>query len=163
MKKITLLAVAAIMAVSCSDDDNSNTPASLGGTWKLTFIDLNQTPYDFNGDGTASENYLEEIDCPSVSKIVFGSGNTAVFPAYCLSEEPYSDESVTYEASGNDVTFTYFFTELQQLEKTTYHREGNTLTATFDFEGGYHPYIPGLGQFGDITTISRATFVYTKE
>ncbi len=163
MKKITFFSLAILMAISCSDDDNSNTPASLDGTWKLTYVNRNVTPEDFNGDGTASENYLDEIDCPDASTIVFGNGNTAVFPVHCLSQQPYLDENLTYEASTNDVTFTYFYTEMQFIEETTFRREGNTLTGTFSFEGQHHPYIPGSGQFGDISEISHATFIYTKQ
>jgi len=162
MKKITLLALAAMVAFACSDDDSSNN-APLDGTWKLTYVDLNHPPQDINGDGTASENYLDEIVCTTVSKIIFGTGNTAVFPVHCFSEDPYQDEQVTFETSGNNVTFIYTLTELGVVGKTTYRRQGNKLTATFDFDGDYYPYIPGLGQFGDISTISHATFVYTKE
>lgn len=162
MKKITLLALAALTAFACSDDDSSNN-APLDGTWKLTYIDLNRPPQDYNGDGTASENYLDEIDCTAVSKIVFGTGNTAVFPVHCLSEDPYEDEQVTFETSGNNVTFTYIFTELGVVEKTTYRRQGNTLTATYNFDGDYYPYIPGLGQYGDTNIMWYATFIYTKE
>ncbi|MCW4468710.1 hypothetical protein OGH69_07040 [Flavobacterium sp. MFBS3-15] len=56
MKKITLLALAAMTAFACSDDDSSNN-APPDGTWKLTYIDLNHPPQDINGDGTGSENY----------------------------------------------------------------------------------------------------------
>ncbi|MGQ2982787.1 lipocalin family protein [Flavobacterium sp.] len=166
MKKFTFLAFAAIMAISCSDHDNSNTPASLDGTWRLTYVNLNREPEDLNGDGTASENYLDESDCLQNSTIVFESDENAVFSSNCMSETPNTPETTEYEGAGSTVTFTYYaISQPGGYKDAIYIRSGNTLTAILEeTEGGTYPYIPGDGENGDTDSFFRgATFTYTKQ
>lgn len=175
MKKITLLFAAAVMALSCSDDD---TPVSLDGTWKLTNINLNREGYDLNKDGIVSENFIEEFPCLGESTLSFSENDTAVFTIGdrgdgqsrtamdtptppCPMKTP---ETVTYTSTGNSVEFTY--TSISSLPgaklKRTFIRSGNKLTATLDFEGT-EEYIPGSGEYADANFYSYATFEFTKQ
>lgn len=162
MKKITLLFAAAVMALSCSDDDNA--PVSLDGTWKLTHASLgmNLEDPDFNNDGIVSENFVDEQPCLGEATIVFGDNNSAVFSPTCLSNE-YQPQTVTYATSGNNVTFVYDSTIYPGTHRDViFKRSGNTITATFSYEDD--SYIPGDGDYGDNNSILwNATVTYTKQ
>ncbi|MBX2827220.1 MAG: lipocalin family protein [Flavobacteriaceae bacterium] len=63
MKKFVSLLVIALTLGACSnDDDGGNETSSLVGTWILTSYILDQ-PVDVNLDGTASNDFLEELPC----------------------------------------------------------------------------------------------------
>lgn len=160
MKKITLLIAFAAMALSCSDDDNA--PVSLNGTWKLTYVNLHTDAADLNGDGIASENYMDESSCMDNTTIIFDPNNTATFGLTCVSDSTVP-ESVTYNATVNTVEFIYSVQDVQPGfdKKTKYARAGNTLTATFI--GNSSDYVPGEGEYGDVSHFSGATFTYTKQ
>lgn len=159
MKKIILLACA-IALFSCSDDDTNTT--SLDGTWKLTYVNLNRETSDLNGDGVVSENLLEETDCMNNTNIVFTNSDTAVFGLPCPSQS-LEPETVTFIRTGNTVEFSYQVQEAETsfFKRTKYALKGNTLTATF--EGDSTDYVPGEGEYGDVSHFSGATFVYTKQ
>ncbi|RYD90483.1 MAG: hypothetical protein EOP54_23920 [Sphingobacteriales bacterium] len=139
MKKLVLMAFAAVALVSCSDDDNEN--VALTGTWKLTAFNLDEG-VDLNNDGTASTSLITESGCYNNSTVVFGSGNSATFNIQeldidyeiitgtqnsyeysvdCLAGE---NETATYTVSGNNVAFTI------GGEPVVFIQNGNKLTAT---------------------------------
>lgn len=173
MKKIALLFALAAMALSCSDDDN--TPVSLDGTWKLTYLNthiINPNLPD------ASENYIDTVPCMGNSTLSFGKNNTAIFimgdnndgmnrtaqdtPPNCLMKAP---ENVTYSINDNSVEFIYTSIEASPgaTIKRTFSRSGNKLIVTIDPEGN-EQYIPGSGEYGDSNnTYSYATFEFTKQ
>lgn len=176
MKKITLLFMAAALALSCWDDDNA--PVSLDGTWKLTNINLNRERYDLNNDGVISENFIEESSCLGESTLSFTETGTAIFSIAdrgdgqsrtamdtptppCLMKTP---ETVTYTSNVNSIEFTY--TSISSLPggelKRTFIRSGNKLTTTLDFDGT-EEYIPGSGEYADANFYSYATFEFTKQ
>jgi hypothetical protein len=162
MKKITLLLAAAVMALSCSDDDNA--PVSLNGTWKLTNTTLGFTleHADVNQDGVVSENFVDESPCLGEATIIFSDNGSALFSPTCFSNE-YLPQTLTYTTSGNNVTFVYNSAETPEVQrKVTFKRTGNTLTATFSYED--NSYIPGDGDYGDTNSILwDAIVTYTKQ
>jgi hypothetical protein len=162
MKKITLLLIAATMALSCSDDDN--TPVSLDGTWKLAHATLgfDLEHGDVNNDGIVSENFVDEQPCLGDATIVFNANDSAVFSPTCFSNE-YLPQTLTYTTSGNTTTFVYDSLETPGLQrKVTFKRSGNTLIATLSYED--NSYIPGDGDYGDVNSILwDATVTYTKQ
>lgn len=162
MKKTTLLFAATLMAFSCSDDDDNNAPVALDGTWKLTYVNLYTEPTDLNGDGIASENFMDETSCMNSATIVFRPNNTATFGLTCISDST-EPETVTYNTNGNTVEFIYAVQDVEPGfdKKTKYTRAGNTLTATFI--GNSSDYVPGEGEYGDSSHYSGATFTYTKQ
>lgn len=51
-----------VLFTACSSDDDNSSEASLVGSW--TLVELNATsPIDFNNDGTADRNIMNEIPC----------------------------------------------------------------------------------------------------
>lgn len=173
MKKFTFLFAAAVMALSCSDDDNA--PVSLEGTWKLTY--LNTHTIDPNNQQN-TENYIDVVPCMGNSTLIFGEENTAVFtmgnnndgmnrttqetPVDCPMKTP---EDVTYTINNNSVEFIYTSTLASPgaTLKRTFTRSGNKLIVTIDPEG-QEQYIPGSGEYGDgNNTYSYATFEFTKQ
>ncbi|KOS07709.1 hypothetical protein AM493_17905 [Flavobacterium akiainvivens] len=160
MKKITLFAaLASVLFVSCSDDDNNNAQP-VGGTWVLTKIVLpDNIAYDANGDGVISENHLDETSCFDTTSIIFGASNTAVFTGHCLSESD-GPELTSYIQQGSNVTFSYASTPTYN-RTATYVLNGNTLTATLNYESD--DYVPGYGNFADTSIfLYGATLTYTK-
>lgn len=175
MKKITLLFAAAVMALSCSDDDNA--PVSLDGTWKLTNINLNREGYDLNKDGVVSENFIEEFPCMGESTLNFKDESNADFimsgisdgqsrtamdtPFPCPMKTP---ENVTYTINGNTVEFTYTTQTIHigTKIKRKFMRSGNKITATMIMDGS-DIYIPGSGEIADTYTYANATFEFTKQ
>ena len=159
MKQLTLLALAAALFISCSDDDTNN--VSIDGTWKLTYVNMPGEPVDGNGDGIASENYVDETSCMDNTSIVFGNDDTATFTPTCISESQ-SPEAVTYEIMGDHIEFSYHVQLVPGfIKKQKFKRSGNKLTATF--VGNSNDYVPGEGEFGDTSFFAGATFTYTKQ
>lgn len=82
MKKINLilgtLVFAGLAMTSCSNDDDNNSSVSIAGTYKLTEVNTGSDT-DFNKDGTAHENQMEESTCYNGSKIVLNSDNTFTY------------------------------------------------------------------------------------
>lgn len=159
MKQITLLALVAALFISCSDDDTNN--VSIDGTWELTYVKMPGEPQDMNDDGIASENAMEETNCMNGNSIVFGENNTATFGLTCFSEAD-GPETVTYEVYGDYVEFSYHVQLAPGfIKKQKFKRSGNKLIATF--VGDSNDYVPGEGEFGDISHFYGATFTYTKQ
>ncbi len=60
LRRLTLLALSASILISCSKDGEGGED-SLDGTYSLTSVIVNAI--DVNGDGTASEDLFDELDC----------------------------------------------------------------------------------------------------
>lgn len=173
MKKLTLLALTAFMALSCSDDDVNN--VSIDGTWKLTYIKLQGDGFDQNKDGKISKNYIDEDPCMGNSVLNFQENN-AIFtmgdngngmsrimydntPSPCPMKTP---ENTTYTVNNDSVEFIYASQNQPGIIlKRTFQRSGNKLIATLDYTGG--EYIPGSGEYGDTNFYAYATFEFTKQ
>ncbi|QYJ69420.1 lipocalin family protein [Flavobacterium litorale] len=176
MKKLMILAAAALLTVSCSDDDGDSTGnVSVNGTWNLTAFTTNEAA-DINNDGTASTNFIAESGCYGNSSIVFANENSAIFnleeldieldlvigteDSYeysidCIGAEP---EVGMYTVSDNSVSVVFDYGD-GETETAIFARSGNTLTVT----------IPELVDVpvednGDITySFVGATLVFTKQ
>lgn len=177
MKKITLLFAAAIVALSCSDDDKNNT-VTIDGTWKLTYIKLGVAGSDLNGDGKVSANFIEEVPCLGSSVLNFTDATTAVFtmgdsgdgrsrvittktdPVICPMKTP---ETVGFVVNPSSVEFTYTsITNTPGAQgKRTFRRAGNMLISKMDVDD--EMYIPGSGEYGDANFYTDATFEFTKQ
>lgn len=131
MKKITLLFVATVLALSCSDDDN--TPISLDGTWKLTSVIMpEEWTSDENGDGIESSDFVTEYGYFDNSTITFGENNTAIFNNQHIYEgNTPTPDNVTYTTAGDSITFYYSIdTTGSSSVCTPFKQSGNKLTAT---------------------------------
>jgi hypothetical protein len=141
MKKITMIAFAALALVSCGDDDAATTDVALTGTWKLTTFTLG-TPVDFNNDGNATNNFKNETGCYNNTNLVFGTNNTVIASIeepeieYQLVEGTQDTYNVVvdcgtvtpltgaYAQTGNNVLITV------DGDPATFVKSGNTLTLT---------------------------------
>jgi hypothetical protein len=75
MKRLFFIGTAAMLALSCSSDDDNDGNVSVEGTWKLTKFELTESA-DLNNDGNATNNLLSETNCFNNSNIVFSGDGT---------------------------------------------------------------------------------------
>lgn len=71
-KLLTLLIMPFSLMISCSDDDGDGgdfASAELVGTWRLVEVNLS-AQVDIDGDGSLSDNLLDEVDCISGSLVL---------------------------------------------------------------------------------------------
>lgn len=161
MKKFAFIALAAIMAVSCSDDDSSNNSSTSGvsGTWKLTSVTTYEA-VDVNEDGTSSRNLIAETGCFEGSTIKFNSGNNAdVTLNFYVGSTTCAEASTVaeYNVDGNEVTLKYTYEG--EVDTEVYTKSGNTLT--FDSPDFYEAEVTVGGNTQYVTV--GAVLVYTKQ
>jgi len=82
MKKINFILGALVFAglgvTSCSNDDDATNEVTIAGTYKLKEVNT-ATDTDFDKNGTAHKNQMEESSCYNDSKIVLNSDNTFTY------------------------------------------------------------------------------------
>lgn len=80
MKRSFFIGAAAMLALSCSSDDDGGNLSNVAveGTWKITKYELSRS-FDLNNDGVASDNLLTETSCFSNSSLLFKTGNAVTF------------------------------------------------------------------------------------
>lgn len=134
--KTTLAFVVALSLTACEDQDDKIT-ANIEGTYKLTTFTLS-APVDYNNDGVATTDLIEESGCYDDSEITLLANGSAIFdiqsieidymedengnPATeveCYSEGP---ETANYTFSNSTVTFSV------AGESISFARSGNALT-----------------------------------
>lgn len=112
MKKLFFCAAALLAAISfsaCSDDDETNlpaTPESIAGTWQIT-LDQGWCIYDDgeeSGKETWSDKYPDEEGF--YWTYTFNQNGTGQY-SKCRSEETLSVSSITYSISDNKLTLKY--------------------------------------------------------
>ncbi|WP_127136496.1 lipocalin family protein [Flagellimonas oceanensis] len=122
MKKnlFTLLLVAVLISSCSSDDGDGPVNASIVGTWDIVELNFGES-VDWDGDGTSSDNLLDEIEC---------FAGTVTFTA----EGEYSSATteINFEATETEFTITCGG---PVTASGTYSVDGNKLTAT-DAEDG---------------------------
>ncbi|PTX63880.1 hypothetical protein C8N46_101489 [Kordia periserrulae] len=77
MKKLILLSVLSLGLFACSSDDDVTTVDPLVGTWRMTAFEV-ENAYDFNGDGTASNELISETNCYQNETIQINADGTAL-------------------------------------------------------------------------------------
>ncbi|MCW4468712.1 hypothetical protein OGH69_07050 [Flavobacterium sp. MFBS3-15] len=131
MKKMTMVAFAAtaLLALSCSSDDNDTTTSAVAGKWKLTSVTTNE-PFDGNGDGTESTDLLTEAgNCLPDSYLEFGSDGSFTSFMNVAPEEGATCEATTKEGS-YELEYLSVKTEVEiegETERITYQKSGNLL------------------------------------
>lgn len=119
--KILVLAILALGFGACSSDDDSsnNNTGTIEGVYDLTEFNTG-TPTDFDQNGTASTNQMNESSCYNGRKIDFNSDNTFTYDMDYILIDTSTGVAVCAE---NTVTGTWTATN-------------NTITATYQQEGG---------------------------
>lgn len=135
MKKLIFMGAAAMLALSCSSDDDGGN-VSVEGTWKLTKFEITEG-IDFNNDGTASTNLRLETGCFNNSSVIFSDDNEVTFSMESIDVEPQEVEggfdytvdcsapnssSGTYTVANNAVTIN------TGGDPVAFTRNGNKLT-----------------------------------
>jgi hypothetical protein len=162
MKKIAMMAFAALAMVSCGDDDSGAvaTDANLTGTWKLTAL-TTPNAVDGNDDGVASTNLITEGGaCFTQSTLVFSANNMLAnnlsFPD--MGTNCYSATATgSYVANGNSVVTTVSYDG--DTEVITYVKDNNKLTV---FVADFYEVEVQVGGETFYQSVD-ATMVYTKQ
>lgn len=167
MKKIYTISILLLflMAASCSSNDDSS--VTIPGTWKLTSLTF-ENEYDFNFDGTSSNDVLAETSCFLNDTWVFNSDNTGTITIH--SNLSYLSSQNGHEMNCTVNTFPLTF---------TWTRNGDTIIVdpddpswnfvfTCTLIGNQLTYSRPetfLVRFlsGDPTLVDRETVVYTKQ
>ena len=128
MKKVTFsVLLLALILLSCgNDDDNSNSEASIEGTWKLSSWSAEEA-VDLNNDGVAHLNLLDEMNCYANETIVFTS-NTATYNGTSYADITFDLET----GSSNQYNYTINCIEENSSQQGTYVKNGNTVVITFE-------------------------------
>ncbi|MBO0320738.1 DUF5004 domain-containing protein [Muricauda sp. CAU 1633] len=94
----TILFSLILITFSCSNDSEGDEsevdePITMVGTWQLTSYTF-ENSYDFNGDGTSSNDFIEETNCFTDVRIIFNEDGTGEQIATSLSFTIIDDEIV---------------------------------------------------------------------
>ena len=143
MKRLlSVLFIATLLASCSSDDDSSSAGATIVGAWTLTEANL-AIPQDFNNDGTADRNFMDEVPCFE-GDLTFTAEGAFTQNFSKVEVQVINDETVyvcngtitstgTYELDGNQLTTTTN-TTTPEITTTTIDLNGNTLKASFGFD-----------------------------
>lgn len=142
MKNLRILAMVALAITfgACSSDDNSdnnNNSGGIEGTYELREFNTSVAT-DFDEDGTASTNQVNESDCYNDVQIALRSDNTFTYTiGYISVNTDGSDTCTSYEVDGtwtatnNTITATYENIEGNDVTVSFARTDnGNTLTET---------------------------------
>ncbi|RMA66297.1 beta-barrel fold lipoprotein [Ulvibacter antarcticus] len=174
MKNLFIVLLITLVFVGCNkDDDNNDNNSSVEGTWKLTAFNT-ENAYDFNGDGTASTNVMDETACYQNETVEFtsNSSGTATNRSYAdITLDLITGSTTEYEYSVNCVPEV-------DIETFTWAQNGNNVVITsFDgpstatLNGSELTFVIQSGFFVDVedgsggtTSITEdITIVYTKQ
>ena len=121
-KNLFTLLFAAVLISSCSSDDGGGSvDASIVGAWDIVELNFGES-VDWDGDGTSSDNLLDEIEC---------FAGAVTFTA----EGEYSSATTEINFEATETEFTYTCGG-PVTASGTYSVDGNTLTATDAEDGG---------------------------
>lgn len=122
LKLILVFFVFNFCACSSDDDSNNDSEASLEGIWILSSLRVEST-FDFNNDGTASQNLFEETPCYDNDFINFRTDGT-VNVVTALTE-------ITVEVT-SPTEYNHVYECLDGFDQeTTWTRDGNTITVEY--------------------------------
>ena len=125
MKKyiVSLIVVLSLLTACKGDDVEKET--TIEGTWKLTAW-KSANAYDFNGDGQASTNLLNELNCYDNELIIFNANGSGI-----IKSNSYAEVTATL-VTGSETSYTYTIdcVETQDNSFFTWSRNGNTISLT---------------------------------
>lgn len=174
MKKMNYLLGALVVAgalfTSCSDDDNTET-VTIEGTYNLKEVNTEEAT-DFDGDGTAHVNQMDESGCYDNGKITLNSDNTFTYVVTGILVDVSSGSSGcatdfqasgTWEASGtgNNATISAAYEDQTGTDRViTLQKQGNKLTYAND---NILSQYPDRNDSGDaVYTSGSVTYVFEK-
>lgn len=143
MKRLMSVLFIAVLFAACSSDDDNNSEVGIVGNW--TLVELNaENPVDFNNDGTADRNIMNEIPCYEGDASFTADGNYRLSLSNVSAEEVngiwvidcvgHSVNSGTYVLNGNQLTTTPNNPD-EESDTTTIDLRGNTASFSMDSGG----------------------------
>ena len=152
MKRLmSVLFIAVLFAACSSDDDNSSEP-SIVGSW--TLIELNaENPMDFNNDGTADRNILNEIPCYEGHASFTADGNYLLTLSNVNAEEVEGVWNI--DCDGNSVNSGTYVLNGDQLTTNPDNPEEETSTTTIDLSNNIIKYSINGGGLGQVEFVAR--------
>ena len=137
----------AVLFAACSSDDDNNSKPSIVGSW--TLVELNATiPMDFNNDGTANRNIMNEISCYEGHASFTADGN------YLLTLSNVNTEIVeglwNIECDGSIVSSGKYVLNGDQLTTTPDNPEEEPSTTTIDLSSNTAKYSMDAGNLGRV-------------
>ncbi len=153
MKRLMSVLFIAILFASCSsDDDNNPQEASLVGAW--TLVELNaENPKDFNNDGTADRNIMNEITCIKGNASFTADGNFLM--TLSKVEEEEINGIVIYNCNGNLVNSGTYTLNGDQLTVTINGPEPETSTTTINLSGNTISVSMAAGDLGTVEFVLK--------
>ncbi len=156
MKNYILIALASISLIACSEDESTDetgnmddTEVTLIGTWNVVEFTMQQA-LDVNGDGTASEDLLDEASC-YINELTFTDEGSYAIRTSNLEFVQLGGGDFTVECNGTDT------------EVGTYILDGTTLTtdegttdeieATIELSGNNLTVFGSDDDFGDVVIV----------
>ena len=147
MKRIMSVLFIAVLFAACSSDDDNNSKPSIVGSW--TLVELNATiPMDFNNDGTADRNIMNEIPCYEGHASFTANGN------YLLTLSNVNAEIVdgrwNIDCDGSSVNSGTYVLNGDQLTTNPDNPEEETSTTTIELSNNTAKYSMAAGNLGTV-------------
>ncbi|MGQ2981939.1 lipocalin family protein [Flavobacterium sp.] len=127
LKMLMLAAAGCCALVSCSDDDSENANAGIAGTYRLTAWNA-PVAVDFNDDGTANVNLMNETSCYNNSDLILHRDGTY--------DMTYNYVNIDGTVSCGSETTTGTWTRTGNTVTTTHLSGGQNVTADFNYASG---------------------------
>ena len=148
---MSLLFIAVLFAACSSDDDNSS-EAGIVGSW--TLIELNaENPIDFNNDGTADRNILNEVPCYEGHASFTADGNYLMTLSNVTGEEV--DGVLIVDCDGNSVNSGTYVLNGNQLTMNPDDPEEETSITTIVLSNNIIRYSINGGDLGQVEFVAR--------
>lgn len=152
MKRIMSILFIAILFASCSSDDDNNSQPSIVGSW--TLVELNaENPMDFNNDGTAERNIMNEIPCYEGHASFTADGNYLLTLSNLNVEEANGVFTITCD--GNSVNSGTYLLNGNQLTTNPDNPEEETSTTTISITNNTVRYFLSAGNLGEVEFVTR--------
>jgi hypothetical protein len=176
MKKLPFifgaLAVASLTLVSCNDDDNNNVNSGVSGTYNLKEVNT-ETQTDFDQDGTAHTNQMQESQCYNNGKITLNTDGTLTYVVTGIlistadgsvgCKQEYQATGQWQQQSGNDenaVISAVYTDQNGDNNIVTLTKTGTTLTYVNDNLLSTYPNRNSNGE--PVYTSGSTTYVFKK-
>lgn len=152
MKRLMSVLFIAVLFASCSSDDDKNSDPSIVGNW--TLVELNaENPIDFNNDGIADRNIMNEIPCYEGHASFSADGNYLITLSNITGEEV--NGVLVIECDGNSVDAGTYVLNGDQLTTNPNNPEEESSTTTIVMTNNTVRYFLSAGDLGQVEFVAR--------
>ena len=147
MKRLMSVLFIAVLFAACSSDDDNKSEPGIVGSW--TLVELNATiPIDFNNDGTADRNIINEIPCYEGHASFTANGNYLLTLSNVNAE--IAEGIWNVDCNGNIVNSGAYILNGDQLTINPDNPEEETSTTTIDLRENTVSFSMDSGGLGDL-------------